>query len=401
MRGLKPVSAVIIILFVASFAAAADRGRAVRPVHSGILVGPESRITASPDSPWLESVAVAVGPSSGIVLWTQQSSILFARIAADGHPLDNGGRQLVKTANSQQHVAIDAFRNYFVAAWCEAVGSKLQIVAILLDGDGRTLSAQPFVVADSVTTPQPVVDVTCMDAGCLIAWGGNSSNDGVYIASVNAQFVSATTAPRTSAVLLAPKGIGIGVGTDNVSFATAYAEQATYGQSGAFVAKSISPAGASSEVDLMSSSEQQIGSTWMAWDGSQWFILMLDLGTTGGLVQEFRFMRVDAVGRPIGNAVPALLDSVGVPPLCPWSPDVFLYDPQNRRAVWDGRNFLALTQHAIVRVSPDGAIGDRVANDEYFPRGYALSVSTARNGRTIVAYSRDSAVAIRAIDDIP
>ena len=409
MRASRQVTAAIVIFFLASLTAAADRRRAVglQPSHSVIAVGQEYRVAATPDSPWLESVAVAVGPSSGIVLWTEdgpkagEASIRFARIAADGRPIDTTGKPLLETGHYQRHVAIDAFRDLFVAASCDTTAGKQQIVAILLDANGHTMTPAPAIVADNIATVQPIVGVTCADAGCLVSWGGNGSDGQVSIGTVNAQLLSATTSANNSVLLLAPKGIGSGIGTDNANFATAYAEPATYGQSGAFVARFISPAGATSEVDLLQSSNNQIGSTWMAWDGRQWLVLMLDLTTSGQLAQEFRFMRIDSSGHPLGAPAPALLDSAGVPLLCPWVPDVFLYDLQNRRAVWDGRNFLAFTQHAIVRVGTDGRIVDRVATDDYFPRSYALSVFSAKNGRTIVAYSRDTAVAIRAIEDLP
>ena len=151
----------------------------------------------------------------------------------------------------------------------------------------------------------------------------------------------------------------------------------------------------------MSSSQNQIGSTWMAWGGTEWFILMLDLTASGELAQEFRFMRIDAAGQPVGPATGTLLESAGVPPLCPFAPDVFLYDPQNRRVVWDGTNFLVVTPRAVIPVTTDGRVLERVATADYFPRGYALSVSSSGGGRTVAAYSRDTAVAIRAITEIP
>jgi len=399
MRISKQITAAIIIFFLASLSVAAERGRAVHP-RSGIFVGQEYRIPAAPDSPWLESVAVAIGPSSGVVLWTEQSSIRYARIAADGHPIDTAGKLLLNTGHPQQHVAIDAFKDQFIAAWGEVSAGKQQIVLALLDTDGHSIFRAPAVIADNIGTSQPIVGVTCMDAGCLVSWGGNGNDGSVSISAVNAQFVSATSSAGNAALLLSPKGVGNAIGTDNLKFATTYAEAGVYGQSGSLVAKFISPNGTTSEVDVMPSGDIEIGSTWMAWDGSEWFVLMVDLTTTGGLAREFRFMRLDAAGRVLGNAA-TVLESGSVPPLCPWSPDVFLYDPQNRRAVWDGRNFLAFTQHTLTRVGSDGRTAGSVATDDFFPRGYALSVSSAKNGRTLAAYSRDTAVAIRAIDDVP
>jgi hypothetical protein len=140
----------------------------------------------------------------------------------------------------------------------------------------------------------------------------------------------------------------------------------------------------------------------MAWSGAQWLVLWMDLTTSGELAQEVRFLRVDGAGHPMGgSSSPTLIESAAVPLLCPFVPDLFLYDPQNRRVVWDGTSFLVFTQHAIVGVGTDGQLFGRIASENYFPRGYATAVATSGHGRTTVAYSRDSAVAIRVIDDIP
>ena len=112
-------------------------------------------------------------------------------------------------------------------------------------------------------------------------------------------------------------------------------------------------------------------------------------------------MRVDQTGHAAGNPTTTLLESAGVPLLCPSVPDLFLYDPQTRRVVWDGTNFVAITQHAIIPIGTDGRIFDRIATDGYFPRSYRVAVSSSGNGRTIAAYSRDTAVAIRAIEEVP
>jgi len=404
---MKPAIAAILMLTLAPLAAAAgDRGRAVRPApaRGSIVVGQEYRIPATPDSPWLESVAVAVGPSSGIVLWTEggsKATIRFARLATDGHPLDAAGRLLLENGHYQRHVAIDAFKDQFVAAWCDVTAEKKQIVAIRLDGSGRALDSVPVVVADSIGNSEPEVGVTCSNAGCLVTWGGDGSYGKFSIGAVSAQVLSSSGRAAGTPFLVAPKGIGNGIGTDSLNFCTAYAEEVAYGQSGPLVAKFISANGIATEMPLLSSSQNQIGTTWMAWNGAQWFILLLDLTTSGELAQEFRFMRVDGAGHALGGPTATLLESAGVPLLCPWVPDLFLYDPQSRRVVWDGTNFLVFTQRAIIPVGTDGRVAARIATDGYFPRSYATSVSSAGNGRTIVAYSRDSAVAIRAIDEVP
>ncbi len=87
--------------------------------------------------------------------------------------------------------------------------------------------------------------------------------------------------------------------------------------------------------------------------------------------------------------------------LPPTFPVRFLYDPQNRRVVWDGKIFLVFTQHNITPVTSDGVVGTRLAADDYFARSYALSISSSGGGRTLVAYSRDNAVAVRVIEYVP
>lgn len=392
--------AIVLVLFVPLAALGAERSRAVRfpPMQGHPAVGPEARIAATPDSPWLESVAVAMGPSSGIVLWTEGAAIRFARLAGDGHPLDGAGALLLKNGHDQRHVAVDAFKDQFVAAWCDIASDKKQIVAVHVNAGGRVLDPAPIVVADGIGSSEPEVGVTCGDAGCLVTWAGDGRYGNLPIGTVSAQLLSGARAAGAP-LLLAPKGIGNGLGTDRLNFGTAYAEPQTYGQSGALVAKFVAADGTATETRLLPSSQTQIGTTWMAWNGVHWFVLMLDLTTAGELAQEFRFLRVDAAGRIAGSAAATLLESGSVPLLCPWSPDLFLYDPQSRRVVWDGTNFLVFTQHAIVPVGADGRVGARVAADDYFPRGYATSVSSPGNGRTVVAYSRDSAVAIRVIEE--
>lgn len=407
MRVGKHITAALILFLVASLVSAADRSRAVRPAlpRTTLAVGQEYRIPATPDSPWLESVAVAIGPSSGIVLWTEdgpgtgEAIIRFARLATDGRPRDNAGRPLFENGHVQAHVAIDAFKDHFVAAWCDIAGGNTQILATLLDSEGR--ASVPVIVADNIGSYAPDVNVTCNNAGCLVSWAGSGSYGQLSIGSVNAQVFSTSASATHSVISLAPKGIGIGIGTDNLNFCTAYAEPIAYGRSGALVAKIIAANGTTNEMDVLPSTANEVGSTWMAWDGRQWLLLMLDLTTSGQLAQEFRFMRIDVAGRPLGDSAPTLVESGGVPLLCPFVPDLFLYDPQNRRVVWDGTHFLILTQHAIIPVATDGVVGARVSTDDYFPRSYALSVSSTGNGRTIVAYSRDTAVAIRAIEEVP
>ena len=401
--------AIVMFLLFPLAAAGAERSRAVRfpPVQGHVAVGQEYRIAATPDSPWLESVAVAVGPSSGIVLWTEggpktgEATIRLARLAGDGHPLDGAGTLLLENGHYQRHVAIDAFKDQFVAAWCDVAGDTKQIVALRLDASGRALDSVPIVVADSVGNSEPEVGVTCGNAGCLVTWAGDGSYGKLPVGAVSARLLFGAAKAAGAPLLLAPKGIGNGTGTDHLNFGTVYAEQLAYGQSGALVAKFVAADGTAAEMQLLPSSQTQIGTTWMAWNGTQWFVLMLDLTTAGELAQEFRFLRLDAAGHTVGNPTATLLESGSVPLLCPWSPDLFLYDPQNRRVVWDGTNFLVFTQHAIVPVGADGRVSVRVGIDDYFPRGYATSVSSSGNGRTVVAYSRDSAVAIRVIEEMP
>jgi hypothetical protein len=375
--------------------------------HTSVAVGQEYRIPAKPDSAWLETIAVAMGSSSGIVLWTEdgpkagEATIRFARLGSDGHPLDAAGALLLENGHNQRHIAVDAYGDQFVAAWCDVTVDTKNIVAIRLDRSGHAFDAIPTVIAENIGNSEPEVGVTCNDGGCVVTWSDNGGYGSLPIGAVSAKVFSVGGKSASSVLQLVPKGIGNGVGTDRLNFSTAYAEPVTYGQSGAFVMKSILADGTSAETELLESSPNQIGSTWMAWSGSQWVILMLDLTTTGELAQEFRFMRVDRTGHATGNAVSTLLESAGVPLLCPWIPDLFLYDPQARRVVWDGTNFLAFTPRAIIPVGADGRILDRIATDGYFPRSYRLAISSSGNGRTIAAYSRDSAIAIRAIAETP
>src|SRR5437867_8165121 len=183
MRRLKHVPLAIGLFLFASLAAGADRTRAVRlpPPHKSLVVEQEYRIPATPDSAWLESIAVAMGPSSGIVLWTQdgprvgEATIRIVRLATDGRPLDTAGALLIENGHYQRHVAIDAFKDQFVAAWCDVAADKKQIVAIRLDASGHALDSVPIVVADSIGNSEPEVGVTCGNAGCLVTWAGDGS----------------------------------------------------------------------------------------------------------------------------------------------------------------------------------------------------------------------------------
>ena len=96
-----------------------------------------------------------------------------------------------------------------------------------------------------------------------VAWAGDSSYGVLPIGAVSAKIFS-LSGSAGNFLQLAPKGIGNGVGADHLHFATAYAEPIAYGQSGAFVAKSISADGSATEVQLLASSPNQIGSSWMA-----------------------------------------------------------------------------------------------------------------------------------------
>src|SRR5439155_21663700 len=63
MRRVKQLPLVIGLLVLAPLAEGADRTRAVRlpSPHKSLVVEQEYRIPATPDSPWLESIAVAMG----------------------------------------------------------------------------------------------------------------------------------------------------------------------------------------------------------------------------------------------------------------------------------------------------------------------------------------------------
>jgi hypothetical protein len=353
-------------------------------------------------------VAVAAGQSAAIVVWTesgpkdQESTVRFARLAADGHPLDTAGQPLFENGHYQRHVAIDAFNNQFLVSWCDITTAKKQIVALRLDAAGRALDASPLVIADDVGESEPEIGVTCGTTDCLVTWGGDGRGSAFSIGTVKGLQVS-PSAVRTGSVPmpLVDKGLGNGIGTNQLHYCMVYAEQQAYGQSGALVAKFLAGNGEITEQPLTSSLQVEFGTSWVAWNGSEWLILLLDLTTGGGLSQEVRFMRIDADGKSVGASDPILLESASVPLLCPFVPDLFLYDPQNRRVVWDGKNFLVFTQHNIMPVTRDGVVGPRLPADDYFPRSYALSISSSGGGRTLVAYSRDNAVAVRAIDYVP
>src|SRR5262249_4195021 len=242
---MKQITAAIVMILAPLAAAGSDRGRPVRfpPSQASLSVGQEYRIPAWPDSPWLESVAVAMGPSSGIVLWTEsgpkagEATVRFARLAPDGQPLDAAGRLLLENGHYQRHVAIDAFKDQFVAAWCDVTSEKKQIVAVRLDGSGRALDSAPLVVADSVGSTEPDVGVTCSNAGCLVTWGGDGTYARFSIGEARGRVFSSAANAAGARLMLAPKGIGNGIGTDNLSFGTAYAESVAYGKSGALVAR--------------------------------------------------------------------------------------------------------------------------------------------------------------------
>jgi|GEM_PF-1195757 len=402
------VAVFLIILWVPVAIAGAGRQRAFRG-GPALVVGTEYRIPSKPDNPWLESVAVASGSSGGLVVWTEsgprdrESTVRFARLAADGHPIDAAGQPLFENGHYQRHVAIDALNDQFVVTWCDITPEKNQIVALRLDAAGRALDSVPLVIADNVGSSEPAVGVTCGNADCLVTWGGDvRDGSALSIGAVKGVEVHAGGTQTTSVPMqLAEKGLGNGIGTDHANYCMVYAEQHAYGQSGALVARLVGGNGASSELSLPSSQQVEFGTTWVAWNGSQWFILLLDLTTSGGLSQEVRFLRVDGAGKPVGNADAILFESSTVPLLCPQVPDLFLYDPQNRRVVWDGNSFVVFTQHSIARVTRDGIVGPRLNADDYFPRSYTISVASSGGGRTLVAYSRDSAVAVRAIDESP
>jgi hypothetical protein len=336
----------------------------------------------------------------------QESTIRFARLAADGHPIDAAGRPLFENGHYQRHVAIDALHGQsivqFVVAWCDITAGRKQIVALRLDAGGRALDSVPIVIADDVGNSEPEVGVICGDAHCLVTWGGDVREGAFSIGPVTG--VRLYTDPIRSNSLplqLVEKGLGNGIGTNQLNYCMVYAEQHGYGQSGALVAKLLAGNGVTAEVTLSSSQQVEFGTTWVAWNGAEWFILLLDLTTSGGLSQEVRLVRMDAAGKPVGDPDPILLESAAVPLLCPQVPDLFLYDPQNRRVVWDGKSFLIFTQHSITRVTRAGEMGTRLAVDDYFPRGYATSISSSGGGRTLVAYSRDNAVAVRLIEQVP
>ena len=136
---LQQAAALLIVLALVPMALSA-RTRSIRkaPALGSLVVGAEYRIPAHPDSPWLESVAAAAGSSSGMVVWTesgpgdQESTVRFARLGTDGHPIDPTGRPLLENGHYQRHVAIDAFNDRFVVAWCD-IADKNQIVALRLD----------------------------------------------------------------------------------------------------------------------------------------------------------------------------------------------------------------------------------------------------------------------------
>jgi hypothetical protein len=399
--------AILLILCAPVAIAGSGRQRAVRT--PALVVGTEYRIPAKPDNPWLESVAVASGASGGLVVWTEsgprngESTVRFARIAADGHPIDATGQPLFENGHYQRHVAIDALNDQFLVTWCDITPAKNQIVALRLDAAGRALDSAPFVIADNVGTREPAVGVTCRNADCLVTWGGDvRDGSALSIGAVTGVQIYPNATQTTGVPLsLSQKGLANGIGTDRLNYCMVYAEQQVYGQSGALVAKLVGGNGTTTELSLPSSQQVQFGTTWVAWNGSQWFILLLDLTTSGGLSQEVRFMRVDGAGKAIGNGDAILLESSTVPLLCPQVPDLFLYDPQNRRVVWDGNNFLVFTQHGISRVTKDGVVGSQLNPDNYFPRSYTISIASSGKGRTLVAYSRDNAVAVRVIDDAP
>ncbi len=351
---------------------------------------------------------MAAGTSSGLVVWTetgprdQESTVRFARLGADGHPIDTAGRPLLENGHYQRHVAIDALNDLFVVAWCDITSAKKQVVALRVDASGHALDLLPLVIADVAGSSEPELGVTCGKADCLVTWGGDVHDGGFSIGAVSAVRVSpGGTEVAGPPLQLIDKGLGNGIGTNPLHYCMVYAEQQTYGQSGALVAKLLAPNGTTTELPLPSSQPVQFGSAWVAWSGSEWLVLLLDLTTSGGLSQEVRFMRVDASGQPVGDPSATLLESAGVPLLCPQVPDLFLYDPQNRRVVWDGQNFLIFTQHGIRRVTADGTIGQPIPADDYFPRSYATAISSAGGGRTVVAYSRDDAVAVRVIEEVP
>ncbi|HEX3578464.1 MAG TPA: hypothetical protein VHY33_07860, partial [Thermoanaerobaculia bacterium] len=257
---MRPIAIAAVLFVLAPIAAAGSaRNRAVGtvPSHGTIAVGPEYRIPANPDSPWLESVAVAAGPTSGIVVWTEdgpksgEATIRFARLASDGHPLDAAGRLLIENGHYQRHVAIDAFGDQFVAAWCDVSDTTKKIVAMRLDASGRAIDAVPVVVADVASTSEPQVNVTCSNAGCFVTWGGNGSYGSFSVGVVTGAPIFSRSSRAAGAPLqLTPKGIGNGIGTDALNFCTAYAEEVAYGKSSALVAKVISADGSANEIPL-------------------------------------------------------------------------------------------------------------------------------------------------------
>src|SRR5438477_5489796 len=110
------VAPILISLCAPVAIAAGGRQRAVRGTPA-LVVGTEYRIPSKPDNPWLESVAVASGSSGGLVVWTEsgprdrESTVRFARLAADGHPIDATGQPLFENGHYQRHVAIDALND--------------------------------------------------------------------------------------------------------------------------------------------------------------------------------------------------------------------------------------------------------------------------------------------------
>jgi hypothetical protein len=346
-----------------------------------------------------------------MVVWTeigpggQGSTVRYARLGTDGHPIDTTGRPLLDNGydkgHDQRHVAIDAFNDRFVVAWCDIAAGRNQIVTLRLDAGGHALDSVPLAVSGNLGNKQPEVGVTCGISDCLVTWGGDA-NGAFAIGAVTAARISPNEGRLAGPPLqLVEKGLGNGIGTKQLDYCLVYAEQQAYGQSGALVAKLLAADGMTTELPLGSSNRFEVGTTWAAWNGTEWLILMLDLTTSGELVQEVRFMRVDGAGRPVGDPGATPLESVAVPLLCPFVPDLFLYDPQNRRVVWDGKNFLIFTQRSITRVTADGLFGPRLSADDYVPRGYATSLSSSGGGRTLIAYSRDDAVAVRVIEDGP
>jgi hypothetical protein len=410
VRPLQAAAMMIVIALAPVVLAGGTRARAFRktPAPGTLVVGAEYRIPAHPDSPWLESVAAAAGASSGMVVWTesgpgdQESTLRFARLGTDGHPIDTSGRPLLENGHDQRHVAIDAINDRFVVAWCDITSDKNQIVALRLDAGGQGLDRAPLVIAGNLGNNEPEVGVTCGNTDCLVTWGGDGRNGAFAIGAVNGVRLSPFDGRLFGSPLqLMEKGLGNGIGTNQLNYCMVYAEQLAYGQSGALVAKLLTADGLTTELPLDSLNRFEVGTAWAAWNGTEWFILMLDLTTSGELAQEVRLMRVDGSGHSVGDPGATLLESAAVPLLCPRVPDLFLYDPQNRRVVWDGKNFLIFTQHSITRVTGDGLFGPQLSADDYFPRGYATSISSSGGGRTLVAYSRDDAVAVRLVQDVP